>query len=322
MKDMPKKRQNKAFTLLEVILAITIFSLVVLSLYTTFRVGIKAYSSGQREIDRMQHSRVLFETISRDFRSVYYSPETAYNTNLRRSLNRFQEELMKAEFEGRLDEFLYGDDNDPKNQGAKNPYETGLEIDLEFKGENSDELDRLTFVRYQYDDGITKIKPWSLSRIEYYVEDETLIRSEQDIIEPMKDLEGVEIEEKIPRKDPLAKGVIKFNLQYGYFYKDDWMMAEDWESGAKKYRNPLEELDEEEPDYMEKLKREQMKPEDGLPAFVRIGIDIVEQDSRKSVAKQTREKKKRRALSFTTIVRIPTSQENYLPSLEDEDEKD
>lgn len=319
---MQKKRHNKAFTLLEVLLAITIFSLVVVSLYTTFQVGLRAYSSGQKEIDRMQHSRVLFESLSRDLRSVYYSPETAYNINLRRSLTRFQEELMKAEMEGRIDEFLNGVEDDPKNPGARNPYESGLEIDLQFKGENSDKLDRLTFVRYQYDDGITRIQPWSLSRIEYYVEDDTLIRSEEDIIQPMKDLEGVEIEEKVPRKDPLAKGVKKFNIQYGYFYQDDWMMADDWESSAKRYRNPLMELDEEDPDYPEKLKQEQLKPEDGLPAFVRISMDIVEPDKNKSVGKNPRDKKKGRTLSFTTLVRIPTAQENYLPSLEEEDERD
>jgi prepilin-type N-terminal cleavage/methylation domain-containing protein len=320
MKDMTKKEQNKAFTLLEVLLAITIFSLVVVSLYATFRVGLRAYASGQREIDRMQHSRVLFESLSRDLRSVYYAPETSYNTNLRRALTRFQEEMMKAEMEGRLDEFLYGVEGDPNNPAARNPYEVGLEIDLHFKGDNSEGLDRLSFVRYQYDDGISPIQPWSLSRVEYFVEDDTLYRTEADIIQPMKDLEGVEIEEKFPRKDPLAKGVRKFDIQYGFFYQEDWMMAEDWDSSARQYRNPKQELDEEDPDYPAKLKRESLKPEDGLPAFVQITMDIVEPDKRKSAGKNSQGKKRGSTLSFTTLVRIPTAQENYLPSLEEDDE--
>ncbi|MBN1902080.1 hypothetical protein JW926_12220 [Candidatus Sumerlaeota bacterium] len=322
MTNIRTTKKDVAFTLLEVMLAITIFSLVVVSLYATFRVGIRAYASGQREIDRMQRSRVLFESLSHDLRSVYYAPETAYNINLRRFLSRFQEEMMKAEMEGKLDEFLYGDDGDPQNPIARNPYEMGLEINLEFKGENANELDRLSFVRYQYDDGVSRVQPWSLSRVEYFVEEDILYRSEEEIIQPMKDIDGEVIEERIPRKDPLAHGVKKFDIQYGYFYQEDWMMANEWESGAKRYRNPVEELDEEDPDYVEKLHLQERKPEDGLPAFIQIAVDIVDEDKKTSKGKKTQTGKKGRALSFTTLVRIPTSQENYLPSLEEEDDEE
>ena len=278
LKDRIKIEQDKkargAFTLLEVLLAVTIFSLVTACLYTTFRVGTRAYTAGQREINRMQNSRVIFDTISRDLRSIYYRPETSYNINMRQMVNRFHQQYLRAEIEGRLDEFLYGDKDDSEDEGTPNPYEFGIEIDLDFRAENKDDVDTMTFVRYQYDDGITGIQPWGLGRITYVMEDDELIRMEEDVIEPMKDHEGNAIEEKVPRRDVLAKGVKKFALYYGFFFDEDWMEAEDWHSNEKRYRNPTEELDEEEPDYVQRLREEQMKPVDGLPAFVRGVLEI------------------------------------------------
>jgi len=303
-------------------LGLTIFSLVVASLYTTFRVGMKSYEIGQKEINRMQHTRVIFETVSRDLRSVYYLPETAYNKNLRQALNKFRQEMMKAEMQGHLEEFLYGEDDE--DDGTPNPYEVGIEIDLNFKGENNDQMDSMTFVRYQYNDGITGIQPWGLGRITYQLEEDELVRLEEDVIEPMKDIDGTVIEEKIPRRDVLARGVTKFDLHYGFFYNEDWMEAEDWDSQAKRYRNPAMEIDEEDPDYQDKLKKEEMKPKDGLPAFVRIDLDIQDFDEREmrkgSQKKDTHKKKKGKSQSFTTLVRIPPALENYLPSLEEEEE--
>jgi prepilin-type N-terminal cleavage/methylation domain-containing protein len=322
MKNSAQNKNLRAFTLIEVLVAISIFSLVVTSLYTTFRVGMRAYASGEREINRMQHVRVIFDTIDRDIRSIYYLPETSYNLNLRRAVSRFQQEWMKAELEGRLDEFLYGDKKNPGKEEARNPYEMGIEINLQFKADHRENLDSMSFVRYQYNDGLTNIQPWGLGRIRYVVEGGQLIRSEEDIIEPMKDMQGIAIEEKIPRRDVLAEGVKRFELRYGFFYQDDWMEAEDWDSKAKRYRNPTVELDEEDPDYQVKMKREQMKPEDGLPAFIRIALDIEDEKQTKGVQKTGAGKKaKSKIQTFSTLIRVPTAQENYLPSLEEENEE-
>jgi hypothetical protein len=223
--------------------------------------------------------------------------------------------------EGRLDEFLNGDEDDPEDEGRPNPYEMGIEIDLNFRAENKDDSDTMTFIRYQYDTGITTIQPWALGRIGYLVEDDCLIRTEEDVIQPLKDLEGNIIEEKIPRKDVLAKGVMKFDLHFGFFYDDDWMEAEDWNSNERRYRNPAEELDEEDPDYQEKLKKEQMKPVDGLPAFIRVDLEIEDQERTRPVKKgEKTEKKKRKSRSFSNLIRVPLAKENYLPSLESEEE--
>ena len=202
---------------------------------------------------------------------------------------------MKAELDGRLDEFLYGDEKNPGKEAARNPYEMGIEINLQFKADNRKSLDSMTLVRYQYNDGLTNIQPWGLGRIRYLVEGDQLIRTEEDIIEPMKDMQGKEIEEKIPRRDVLAEGIKRFDLRFGFFHQDDWLEAEDWDSKAKRYRNPTVELDEEDPDYQKKVQREQMKPEDGLPAFIRISLDIEDEkqtkgDTKARSAKKTKSK--------------------------------
>jgi len=316
------KRSNIAFTLLEVLIATTIFSLVAAALYTTFRTGVRAYESSEKEIVRMQHARVIFDTISRDLRSVYSLPETSYNNNLRISLIQFGQMRLRAEIEGRLDEFLYGDRNNPDDRGAPNPYDNFIEINLDFKATDGGDIDSMTFVRYQYDDGVTRIQPWALGRITYSVENGELIRTEEDIIQPRKDKEGNAIEEKIPRREVLAKGLVKFDLHFGYFKEDYWMESNDWDSNAKRYRNPMEELDEEDPLYQEKCRWDQMKPVDGLPAFVRVNLEIEDEGHKRPAraaavaggnANAVRKGSRR---IYSSLLRIPTSQENYMPSLD------
>jgi len=324
---MHLKQSNIGFTLLEVLIATTIFSLVATALYTTFRVGVRAYESGEKEIVRMQHARVIFDTISRDLRSVYSLPETSYNKNLRNSLARFEQLKLRAETEGRLDEFLFGDRNNPDDQGAPNPYDSFIEINLDFKATDGGGMDSMTFVRYQYDDGVTRIQPWSLGRITYSVENGELVRTEEDVFQPRKDKEGNVIEEKLPRREVLARGLVKFDVHFGYFRDGDWMESDDWDSTAKRYRNPMEELDEEDPLYQEKSRWEQMKPVDGLPAFVRVKLEIEDEGHKRSARvaaaadenADTAQRGSRRI--YSSLIRIPTAQENYIPSL-DKDMKD
>jgi hypothetical protein len=272
----------------------------------------------------MQHARVIFDTISRDLRSVYFLPETSYNSNLRNSLVRFAQLRARAEEDGRLDEFLYGDRNNSDDQGAPNPYDNFIEINLDFKATNGGNTDSMTFVRYQYDDGVTRIQPWSLGRITYSVENEELIRTEEDVFQPMRDKEGNIIEEKLPRREVLARGLVKFDLHFGYFRDDYWMEGDDWDSNAKRYRNPMEDLDVEDPLYQENYKWEQMKPMDGLPAFVRIKIEIEDVGHKRparvatAVDENAASAQRSSRRIYSSLIRIPTAQENYIPSLDKE----
>ena len=139
----------------------------------------------------------------------------------------------------------------------------------------------------------------------------------------MKDHEGNALEEKVPRQDVLARGVKKFDLYYGFFFDEDWMEAEDWHSNEKRYRNPTEELDEEEPDYVQRLREQQMKPVDGLPAFVKVVLEIEDEKQPRSDKGKKPPKKKGKTQMFSSIIRVPLAQENYLPSLqEDEEDED
>lgn len=320
-------RIRSGFTLLEVLLAVSIFAILVSALYTTFRVGLRAYDIGEKEIDQMQHARVIFDTISRDLRSVYYQVETSYNNNLRRMLAQYEQQRLKAELDGTLDEFLYGNRSNEGETGVPNPYESFIEINLDFKAENAEKSDSMTFVRYQMDDGISRTQPWALGRISYFVENGELIRTEEDIFQPGKDKEGNEIEKKIPRKEVLAKGIVKFDLHYGFFRDDDWMEAPDWDSNARRYRNPARVIEEDEPNYQELIQKEAQKPVDGLPAFVRASI-IIEEKGKKRLKSNdpnfgleggTTISGRR---SFSSLIRIPCAQENYTPSLNEDEEDD
>lgn len=341
--EMKSPCTRRGFTLMEIMLAVTIFAMVATAIYSTFRVGVRAWEAGRKEITRMQQARIVFDTMSRDLRSVYYRAETSYNSSLRSELNRFQQQWMQAQNEGTMDDFLYGDPDDPDDEGAINPYSRYIEIDLGFQANDNELKDTLSFVRYQYDDGVTMIQPWGLGRITYTADDGKLIRTEEDVIEPMKDIEGEVLEEKIPREEVLAKGVVQFDLQYGFFFDEDWMEAMDWDSSEKRYRNPAEDLEEEfgneydddfnpqDPEYREALMRERMKPEDGIPAYVRITLELEElsedfrtranedENKRKSDSSKKEEKRGRTEV-FSTIVKIPSAQENYLPTLFEDEE--
>jgi len=322
-----RRKLQPGFTLLEVLLAVSIFAMLISALYTTFRVGLRAYDIGEKEIDQMQHARVIFDTMSRDLRSVYYQAETSYNNNLRRMLAQYEQQRLKAELDGTLDEFLYGRGSNEEDTGVPNPYDSYIEINLDFKADNAERADSMTFVRYQMDDGISRTQPWALGRISYFVENGELIRTEEDIFQPGKDKEGNEIEEKIPRREVLAKGVVKFDLHFGFFREDDWMEAPDWDSNARRYRNPARVIEEDDPNYQELIQKEARKPVDGLPAFVRAAIIIEEKSKRRiksadaSIEPGGKAGSGRR--SFSSLIRVPCAEENYTPSLcEDEDSDD
>ncbi|HPB32423.1 MAG TPA: prepilin-type N-terminal cleavage/methylation domain-containing protein [Candidatus Sumerlaeota bacterium] len=330
------RRGEGAFTLLEVLLAVSIFAVLASALYSTFRVGVRSYELGRHEVDRMQYARVIFDTMSRDFRSIYYRNESDYNRTARNILSRYQQEWQQAVFDGSFDDFIRSfsstSDSSEEEDARPNPYEMFLEIDLAVKAQNGEQGDNLSFVRYQYDDGITRTQPWALGRIKYSVEDGVLYRSEEDIIEPLKDLEGNPLEEKIPKKEALAREVVSFDLRFGFFHGEEWMEAEDWDSGARRYRNPAEDLalefgdengvisDPADPEYLERLKMEERKPPDGLPAFVRVTVEINDERKPPRDLPEGESRKPGRTRIFSSLVRIPSAQENYMPSLFEEEE--
>ena len=72
---MPKKMNKKnGFTFIELILAITIFSIIAVSIYSVFRAGVRLWSRTNPVIQANQSTRYFFNTISKDLKnSVSYN---------------------------------------------------------------------------------------------------------------------------------------------------------------------------------------------------------------------------------------------------------
>lgn len=68
------KRNNPAFTLLELLIAVTIFSIIALSLYSTFYTGMKALRSSQGAMRIHQSLRLVTEELSLDLRNSLLAP--------------------------------------------------------------------------------------------------------------------------------------------------------------------------------------------------------------------------------------------------------
>jgi prepilin-type N-terminal cleavage/methylation domain-containing protein len=299
------KRFPKAFTMLEVLLAVTIFVLVVTGLYTAFRVGVRSYELSDQAVDSAQQARIVFDTLTRDLHSVYYAQETAYNTTVRSYRAKFDTERQVAEREGTLDAFYERMLLLSEKEG-RNPYDYGIAIDLRFNAENHERTDSLSFVREQLADPSLQTEPWALARVTYDVEDGELVRATDSVFAAPIDLEGNEVEKPQPEKHALAKRIKTFDLAWGYFYEGEWYEAPDWAADERRYRNPVEELDEGDPEY-EQLRREQeAKPVDGIPSYLLVTLGIADK------------KRPEKIKTFQTLIRIPSAQENNIPLTDEE----
>src|SRR3989338_2054677 len=70
-----KKRSLSCFTFIELIIAITIFSIIAVSVYSTVRAGVRVWHRANSIIEVNQETRIFFDMISLDLKSavVYYN---------------------------------------------------------------------------------------------------------------------------------------------------------------------------------------------------------------------------------------------------------
>ncbi|TFG90510.1 MAG: prepilin-type N-terminal cleavage/methylation domain-containing protein, partial [Syntrophobacterales bacterium] len=61
---------NRGFTLLELLISITILSLITLLVFGAFRIGIRAWERGERNIDGHQRERIVLDLIKRQLASI------------------------------------------------------------------------------------------------------------------------------------------------------------------------------------------------------------------------------------------------------------
>lgn len=70
---------RRAFTFIELIIAVTIFAIVAVSIYSTFNAGLRVWLKTSPMIEENQALRVFFDTISKDLKSAVCYYETTEN---------------------------------------------------------------------------------------------------------------------------------------------------------------------------------------------------------------------------------------------------
>ena len=71
-------RSGKGFTLLEVLIAIGIFSLVLVALYSTFFLSHRALNVADESLLKLQEARFFMDTLKREIESAVYSEDKPY----------------------------------------------------------------------------------------------------------------------------------------------------------------------------------------------------------------------------------------------------
>jgi len=68
-----KARHNAqtGFTLIELILSITILSMVLVTIYATLSMGSRTWEKGERDIERIQRMRIVMDLLSREIKSAF-----------------------------------------------------------------------------------------------------------------------------------------------------------------------------------------------------------------------------------------------------------
>lgn len=309
---LQKRSKPRALTVLELLMAITIFSLVSLAVFSVFSAGTRAYEATHRDAALLQRSRYVFDQFESDIMQLFYRDEDEYNEQARRVLQQYQQALQQYEQTG--DEALIepyipcpeGDEdclNDPSHIG--NPYEKATMIDLQLVGESGGETDSITFaIRQPYELG-KPYMPWGLARVNYTVENDYLIRSMESVEVAPRTWDGKIMEKSEPPMHAIvAKGVLAFDLSYAFWWDNQWYETEAWSSGERKLRNSLTlmgEYDEDvlEGQYSQFAQQQNLSAYDRVPTYVRVRLKIADPEA------------KGRSIDLTRIFRIPNSQETW-----------
>jgi len=340
-----KSASRKGFTLLELLLAVTIMALISLAIFSVFSVATDSFKIGNQESKILQRGRYVMDTFEQDIMSVMYIPEeTGYNVQATRATEEFLNELFEAQEEGDINDFIRQnnldpddrntDINDPNNPNRP-PFERFIYFDLSFTGEDNAETDRITFARWKDPELGGTYYPKGLSRVRYTVEGDFLIRTEETVLDnqPKVDLNTLEIirEEKEikPNHVILARGITEFNISYGFWIDYTWFEIDSWESADKDLRDSLslrEQYDTEErltdqfgdtiPEVGSQARYEYINDRkgvtpNGLPTYVRLEFKLTDPDN------------PGRETHFSRIFNVPGWSETWvpLPSLE-EDQRD
>lgn len=325
------RRLRRGFTLIEILVAVTIFAIVSLIIFTVFRTGIRTQRVAQRETEVLERGRFALDSLDRDMTNIFFRDETSYNVALTNALEMMEQARLRAEESGDFEEFyrMYGrpageagDDDEKPTEG--NPYEKGRLIDLQMAGNDGGDLDSISFAALAPPAVGFGYFPLGVARVEYRVDNGVLTRVAKSVETESKTPNGEILRApQPPEVAPLAEGVRTFDLTYAFWYDNQWYEAKDWASSNRVTRNPnyilsAPERDETEgdgrlrpgdPGYEQFLNDQKNEVLDRLPAYVRVRLVF------------EGEKDDARPLRMERIIRLPPSVETYSPNRGFEEEQ-
>lgn len=202
---------QRGFTLLELIVALSIFALLLSGVYGTFRAAERALDRVDTQSDAFQLTRALLGQIRGDFANLY---------PLRMAATTAEGEPYVPEVE-------------PEAELEGVAAQPATEKQLAFVHENevddreSLDLDTISFVSASVDPAGTSVLAYDLAEITYYVDgDEST--PEQGLVKMTNYLPGLAAEPVEPTTTEISREVVSLNFRFWDKTEGDWV--EEWES--------------------------------------------------------------------------------------------
>ncbi|MBI1290400.1 prepilin-type N-terminal cleavage/methylation domain-containing protein [bacterium] len=321
---------SRGFTVLEILIAVTIFAILSLVIFALFRTAVQAQESADRETRRIQQARFAMDTIGKDIDNIFYRDETSYNVAITKLIEEMEAARLEAEQNNDWEAFYatYGDpnkDDDEQDPSIGDPFKKGRIIDLQMQGS----ADTLSFaVQTPFQIG-GYYRAWGLARVEYTLRDRVLVRTARTVETDERNQLGERTSTvRIPEVAKLADGVESIEFGYSFWWDNQWYEVDQWDSANRQIRNPryflgtydadtitLAQSDENReqrdndnatfgpgsPGFNDSLNDSKSEPLDRLPQMIRIRIKLGDPNG------------KGRIQTFESIHRVPTAQETWTP---------
>lgn len=325
------RRSRKALSILELLMAVTVFALVSVAVFSVFMAGTRSYDATHRHAAVIQRGRYVMDMLEQDVMRLFYRDEDQYNVQSRKVIEEYEmtraqlesNRASSADWERFQNRYFCQEENeadclkDPNYVG--NPFDKGKLIDLQFVGEDHGDTDKITFaIRRPFDVGNPYIL-WGLARVHYTVERDYLIRTVETVEVNPRTWDGQVMPKKVPPEHAIvAQGIKYFDLSYGFWWDSQWYEVPSWSSSDRRMRNSQYLMgeypeDEERTDRFgpggvplasdagrELVNLMASMPYDRVPTYVRLRLGIGDPENPGRITELER------------IFRIPNSQETWV----------
>jgi type II secretory pathway component PulJ len=323
-------RSRGAFTVLEILIAVTIFAILSLVIFALFRTAVQAQGSADRESRRIQQARFAMDTVGKDVANIFFRDETSYNVAITKLVEDMEAARLLAEESGDWETFYaaYGnpdDDDEDEKPTIGDPFEKGRIIDLQMQGTK----DTLSFVVQTPLRVGGYYRSWGLARVEYTIRDRVLVRTARGVETEQRNQLGERMNAiRIPEVAKLADGVEELELSYAFWWDNQWYEVDKWDSANRQIRNAryfLGTYDDENitlpadgenrergdaefgpgaPGFNDSLNDSKGEPLDRLPQLIRVRVKMADEGGRGQ------------AQTFEASYRVPTAIETWIPLAE------